>query len=138
MNNKIFFLLLNEDVNMLLKFKKKFHKYLITYMVHLELRKREDRLEQNKFFCALVKSNLCSNRRKIAPCSTDSKWGGGGAVGSRGWGPYIFPVSRKKNQNIGKRPPCFLCKVNKYTNYLIYMTAILSFPKKREQLSWYG
>ena len=37
LNNK-FFLFLNEDVNMLLKFKKKFHKYLITYMLHSEIR----------------------------------------------------------------------------------------------------
>ena len=37
LNNKIF-LFLNEDVNMLLKFKKKFHKYLITYMLHSEIR----------------------------------------------------------------------------------------------------
>ena len=37
LNNKIF-LFSNEDVNMLLKFKKKFHKYLITYMLHSEIR----------------------------------------------------------------------------------------------------
>ena len=58
-------------VKMLLKFKKKFHKYLVTYMLHSELRKREDRFQQNKFFCASVKCKLCSKRRKIAPCSTD-------------------------------------------------------------------
>ena len=37
LNNKIF-LFSNEDVNMLLKCKKKFHKYLITYMLHSEIR----------------------------------------------------------------------------------------------------
>ena len=72
-NNNLFFLFLNEKVNMLLKFKKKFHKYLITYMLHSEIRKREERFKQNKFFCASVKCKLSSNRRKIAPCCTDSK-----------------------------------------------------------------
>ena len=44
---------------MLLKFKKKFYKYLITYMLYSKLRKREDMFEQRKFFCAF-KCKLCS------------------------------------------------------------------------------
>ena len=36
---KEFFLLLNEYIVMLLKFKKKFHKYLSTCMLHSKLRK---------------------------------------------------------------------------------------------------
>ena len=38
LNKKYYFLFLNEDIVMLLKFKKKFHKYLSTYMLHSELR----------------------------------------------------------------------------------------------------
>ena len=38
LNRQKFVLLLNEYIVMLLKFKKKFHKYLSTYMLHSELR----------------------------------------------------------------------------------------------------
>ena len=40
LNKKNFFLLLNEDIVMVLKFKQKFHKYLSTYMLHSMLRKK--------------------------------------------------------------------------------------------------
>ena len=39
LNKKNYFLLLNEEIELLLRFKKKFHKYLSNYMLHRELRK---------------------------------------------------------------------------------------------------
>ena len=38
-NKKTYLLLLNEDIVMPLKLKKKFHNYLSTYMLHSKLRK---------------------------------------------------------------------------------------------------
>ena len=58
------FLLLNKDIKMLLKFKKKFHKSLITDMFCSKLRKRENKLKQCKFFSASVKCELCSKKEK--------------------------------------------------------------------------
>ena len=81
-------------------------------MLHSKLRKREDRLEQNKFFCASVKCKQCSKRREIVPYFTDSK-----------------------NRKIKKSPPSrplFLVKVNKYTKFGIDMAVHLSFLKKRK------
>ena len=60
----LFFLLLNEDIKLLLKFRKKFYKYLFTYMLHSELRKRKDWCERNKFFVLQLSVSYVQNEKK--------------------------------------------------------------------------